>query len=71
MNYNYRYDAEAHVLYYPQRPLVTTAASKFSKYDEYPAGINAIVSIQSYGYNQVRLDSQTKVLSLTPFEYHQ
>jgi len=53
VNHDYRYDADAHVLYYPQKPIVTTNAARFSNYDKYPAGINAIVSIQCYmGYNQ-------------------
>jgi len=52
LNYKYRYDAEAHVLYYPQKPIISTSGAKFTGYDECPAGINAIVAIQSYGYNQ-------------------
>jgi DNA-directed RNA polymerase II subunit RPB2 len=53
LNYKDRMDTMGHVIYYPQRPLVSTCMTKYSKYDEIPAGQNVIVAIMSYtGYNQ-------------------
>mgnify|MGYP000107776495 FL=1 len=52
-NYRERFDTLAHILYYPQKPLVSTTIMKHMKFDELPAGINAIVAIATYGgYNQ-------------------
>ena len=52
-NYRNRFDISAHVLYYPQKPLITTRLSKYGFIDKLPTGINAIVAICSYsGYNQ-------------------
>jgi DNA-directed RNA polymerase II subunit RPB2 len=52
-NYRNRMDGTANILYYPQKPLLSTRLSKFTMANELPTGINAIVAIASYsGYNQ-------------------
>jgi DNA-directed RNA polymerase beta subunit len=52
-NYRQRYDTVAHVMNYPQKPLVRTEMSKILNSDNLPAGINAIVAIACYtGFNQ-------------------
>jgi len=52
-NFMKRFDTSSHVLCYPQRPLVTTKSAQYSKQEEFPAGINAIVAFCSFsGYNQ-------------------
>jgi DNA-directed RNA polymerase II subunit RPB2 len=51
--YNTRFDTFAHILNYPQKPLVTTRYKKYTEVDKLPYGVNAIVAIASYGgYNQ-------------------
>ena len=52
-NYDERFDTLAHILMYPQKPIVNTIYSETLKTKDLPAGQNAIVAIASYtGYNQ-------------------
>jgi DNA-directed RNA polymerase II subunit RPB2 len=52
-NFRNRFDTSAHVLHYPQKPLLNTRISKYVSTDYLPTGVNAIVAIASYsGYNQ-------------------
>ncbi len=53
LNYRERFDAQAHVLCYPQKPLVTPYLSQIYGINKMPAGQNIIVAIMTYsGYNQ-------------------
>jgi DNA-directed RNA polymerase beta subunit len=52
-NFRNRYDTLAHVMNYPQKPLVRTKMSKILNNDTLPCGINTIVAIATYtGFNQ-------------------
>lgn len=51
-NYRDRLDI-SFILYYPQRPLVTTRTSRYTNSEHLPSGENCIVAIACYtGYNQ-------------------
>ncbi len=52
-NFRERFDALAHLLCYPQIPLVAPFMSKFYRANEMPCGQNITVAIMTYtGYNQ-------------------
>ena len=52
-NFKYRMDTLAHVLCYPQLPIVNSRLIKYLPSNNLPCGINCIVAIASYsGYNQ-------------------
>ena len=51
--YKLRTDTAAHVLSYPQRPLINTALARCMGFDDMPSGVNAIVAILCHtGFNQ-------------------
>lgn len=51
--FSIRMDTVAHILHYPQRPLVTTYMADAVDFNALPAGMNAMVAIAMYsGYNQ-------------------
>jgi DNA-directed RNA polymerase II subunit RPB2 len=53
LNFRQRFDALAHVLCYPQMPLVSTYMSKYYNPHDLPTGKNVMVAIMTYtGYNQ-------------------
>jgi DNA-directed RNA polymerase II subunit RPB2 len=52
-NFNKRFDTFSHILYYPQRPIVSNQIMEYMKCNQLPTGINVIVAIATYGgYNQ-------------------
>lgn len=75
-NFRHRFDTMAHVLNYPQRPLVSTYTARVLNCDNLPCGINTLVAIACFtGFNQVgsstrtafpfiRIDSQQRVAPL-------
>ena len=52
-NFLHRLDTLGHILYYSQKPLVSSRVSSFVNSDELPSGMNPIIAIATYtGYNQ-------------------
>lgn len=52
-NFRFRMDTLAHILNYPQKPIMNNKLLHYLPSSELPCGINAIVAIASYtGYNQ-------------------
>jgi len=52
VNYRNRFDTEMHVLYYPQKTLVTTRTEQMIEADKRPMSQNAVVAIMPYkGFN--------------------
>ncbi len=51
-NFNQRFDSRAYILYYPQKPIVTTAAYNTARIATHPSGQNFVVALSTYyGYN--------------------
>lgn len=52
-NFKERTDSLAHILHYPQHPIVDSRLMKFLPSHSLPSGVNAVIAIASYsGYNQ-------------------
>lgn len=52
-NYRHRFDTMAHVLNYPQKPMVSTQTARIMNCNTLPYGINTIVAIACFtGFNQ-------------------
>lgn len=53
LNHNQRTDTVAHVLHYPQKPVVSTMQSECFNYNEMPYGVNVTIAVACYaGFNQ-------------------
>ncbi|MCL4365535.1 DNA-directed RNA polymerase subunit B [Candidatus Marsarchaeota archaeon] len=51
-NFNQRFDSRAYILYYPQKPIVTTSAYDTARISTHPSGQNFVVALSTYyGYN--------------------
>ena len=52
-NFNKRFDTFSHILYYPQKPLLSNRIMEHIHCNDLPNGINVVVAIATYsGYNQ-------------------
>ncbi len=52
LNFNQRTDSRAHIMFYPQQPLMQTRPYKLLKFGEHAAGQNFVVAVTSMlGYN--------------------
>ncbi len=47
-NFNQRFDSRAYILFYPQKPVVTTAAYDTAKITTHPSGQNCVVALSAY-----------------------
>ncbi len=51
-NFNLRFDSRAYTLFYPQNPIVSTAAYRSAKIANHPSGQNLVIGLSTfYGYN--------------------
>ena len=51
-NFNQRFDSRAYVLFYPQKPVVSTVAYDTVRMQNHPSGQNFVVALSTYyGYN--------------------
>jgi DNA-directed RNA polymerase subunit B len=51
-NFNLRFESRAYILFYPQAPIITTAAYETLKLDKHASGQNFVIALSTfYGYN--------------------
>ncbi len=51
-NFNLRFDSRSYLLFYPQRPIVSTSVYKSAGIEKHPSGQNFVVALTTYyGYN--------------------
>ncbi|MGC8961172.1 MAG: DNA-directed RNA polymerase subunit B, partial [Candidatus Bathyarchaeia archaeon] len=63
-NYFNRVDSRAHILHYPQAPLVTTRSMKTTQYNRRPSGQNCVVAVltfQSYNMEDAIIMNKSSV----------
>ena len=64
VNYANRVDSRAHILHYPQVPVIRTKPMEIIKYDSRPAGQNCVVALLCYqGYNMEDAIIINKIIS--------